>query len=171
MLLYRDAVVEYSMNTEQRGPLADRRTKQATPFHLHALRGRRRHFRRESDRVNPHLSLDWHAPRLLALTIAIMLLSLADAHNTLQLMRHGAQEVNLLMDYLIRRNIDSFVQVKLGLTALGLIVLVAYHNVALFERFKIRHVLYTIFAFYVALVGYEMLIWPGPNSPLIFLLV
>lgn len=159
------------MIPEQRGPLADRRTKQPSPFHLHALRGRRRHFRRESDRLNPHLSLDWHAPRLLALTIAIMLLCLADAHNTLQLMQHGAQEVNLLMDYLIRRDIDSFVQIKLGLTALGLIVLVAYHNVPLFERFKIRHVLYTIFAFYVALVGYEMLIWPGADIPFIFLLV
>lgn len=157
------------MKPEQRGPLADRRTKQASPFSLRALRARRRHVRRESDRSNPQLSLDWHAPRLLALTLAIMLLCLADAHNTLQLMWLGAQETNLLMDYLIRHGIRSFVQIKLGLTALCLVVLVAYQHVSLFDRFKIRHVLYTIFAFYVALIGYEILIWPGAGIPFIFL--
>src|SRR3569833_1296021 len=84
-------------------------------------------------------------------------------------MRLGAQEAKLLMDYLIRRDIHSFVQIKLGLTALSLEVLVAYQHVSLFDRIKIRHVLYTFFAFYVALVGNEILNWRGAGIPLIFL--
>src|SRR3569833_1784019 len=157
------------MSSEQRGPLADRRKKQSSPFSLPGLRGRRRQFRRESDRSNPQLTLDWHGPRLLVLSLARMVLCLADAHNTLQLLRLGAQEAKLLMDFLIRRDIHSFVQIKLGLTALCLVVLVANQHVSLFVRIKIRHGLYTIFACYVALVGYEILIWPGAGIPLIFL--
>src|SRR3569623_529132 len=98
------------MSSEQRGPLADRRIKQSSPFSLPGLRGRRRLFRRESDRSNPQLTLDWHGPRLLVLTLAIMVLCLADAHTTLQLMRLGAQEANLWMAFLIRRDIHYFVQ-------------------------------------------------------------
>src|SRR3569833_843521 len=157
------------MSSEQRGPLADRRKKQSSPFSLPGLRGRRRQFRRESDRSNPQLTLVWFGPRLLVLTLAIMVQCHADAHNTQQLMRLGAQEANLLMDYLIRRDIHSFVQIKLGLTALCLVVLVAYQHVSLFDRIKIRHVLYTNIANKVAIIGYEILIWPGAGIPLIFL--
>src|SRR3569832_1639180 len=97
------------MSSEQRGPLADRRKKQSSPFSLPGLRGRRRQFRRESDRSNPQLTLDWHGPRLLVLTLAIMVLCLADAHNTLQLMRLGAHESILLMFYFILVDMQSFV--------------------------------------------------------------
>src|SRR3569833_2191977 len=109
------------MSSEQRGPLADRRKNQSSPFSMPGLRGRRRQFRRESDRSNPQLTLDWHGPRLLVLPLAILVLCLADAHNSLLLLRLGAQEANLLMDYLIRRVILSFVHIKLGLTALCLV--------------------------------------------------
>src|SRR3569833_2655566 len=78
------------MAEQRRVQSADRR-RPSSPFSsLHGLRGRRRSFRRDADRVNPRLSLDWHAPQLLVLTIGIMLLCLADAHNTLQLIKAGA---------------------------------------------------------------------------------
>ncbi len=159
------------MREERREQFSDRRRRRTSPlFNLHALRGRRRRLRRAADLASPHLALDWHAPQLLALTIGIMLLCLADAHNTLQLIRHGAEEMNIVMDYLIRRSTHWFVQVKLALTALGLVILVAYQHVAVFRNVRVRHLLYSILAFYVALVAYEVAIWPGPTVPLVFIL-
>lgn len=158
------------MSQEQRGQCSERRKKRTSPFSsLHGLRGRRRHFRRAADETNPDLALDWHSPHLLAVTLAILVLCLADAHNTLQLMSLGAEELNIFMDYLIQNSVSTFIQVKLGLTALGVVVLVAYQHIALFERIRIRHVLYTILAIYVALVSYELAIWPGPGVPFIFI--
>lgn len=158
------------MSRALRGPAAERRRRHASPFvSLHGLRGRRRRFRRAEDKLNPDLALDWHAPQLLGIVLGIMLLCLADAHNTLQLMQLGARELNLLMDYLIRQGVAPFVQVKLGLTALCLMLLVAHQHVALFKRFKVRHLLYIVFAFYTILIGYELMIWPGPGIPFIFI--
>lgn len=155
------------MAEEQRGPLSDRRRPNASPFA--GLRGRRRRHRRLADRSNPHLTLDWHGPGLLGAALGVLVLCLADAHNTLQLMQLGARELNVLMDYLIRQGVAPFVQVKLAVTALGLIVLVAYQHVALTGRFKVRHVLYSLLALYAALIGYELAIWPGPGIPFLFI--
>lgn len=147
------------------------RRRQTSPFaSLHALRGRRRRFRRAADAMNPELALDWHQPHLFGLTLGILVLCLADAHNTLQLLNYGAEELNIVMDYLIRQSVSAFVQVKLGLTALCLVVLVAHQHVALFALVRIRHVLYTIFALYVALIGYQIAIWPGDGEPFLFFL-
>src|SRR3569832_2620237 len=88
------------MSSEQLGPLADRRKNQSSPFSLPCLRGRRRLFRRESDRSNPQLTLDWHVPRLLVLTLAIMVLCLADAHNLLFLLWFGVLVVFFLLVFL-----------------------------------------------------------------------
>lgn len=154
---------------QHHSPRTDRRRPQHSLFHIHGLRGRRRRYRRQEDAINAQLSLDWHPPHLFYLTLGIMLLSVADAHNTLQLLQLGAQEMNLLMDYLIRRDIDLFVTVKLAMTAVCLVVLVGYHHLSLFKRLKIRHILYSIFALYAGLISYEIAIWPGQGRVFLFL--
>lgn len=158
------------MAEQRRAQLADRR-RPSSPFSsLHGLRGRRRRFRRDADSANPQLSLDWHAPKLLVLTIGIMLLCLADAHNTLQLIKAGAEEMNLVMEYLLSRGTLPFVWVKLGLTALSLVVLVAYQHVAVVGPFRVRHVLYSILLLYLALVSYEVILWSGAEQLSLFLI-
>jgi len=158
------------MAEQRRVQSADRR-RPSSPFSsLHGLRGRRRSFRRDADRVNPRLSLDWHAPQLLVLTIGIMLLCLADAHNTLQLIKAGAEEMNLVMEYLLSRGTLPFVWVKLGLTALSLVVLVAYQHVTVVGPFRVRHVLYSILLLYLALVSYELILWSSAEQLSLFLI-
>ncbi len=98
-----------------------------------------------------------------------MMLCAADAHNTLQLLQLGAKEINSFMDYLIRRDIELFVRVKLGMTATCLVVLVGYQHIALFQLVRIRHILYAILTFYTGLISYEVAIWPGPYIPFIFI--
>ncbi|HHM06194.1 MAG TPA: hypothetical protein ENJ19_10700 [Gammaproteobacteria bacterium] len=148
----------------------DRRQRQHHPLLcIHALRGRRRHCRRTDDERRHPQALDWYHPKLLAMVLLTLLLCLADAHNTIQLLGDGAQEMNAFMDYLIHRDAGLFILTKLGITAAALIVLVSYHHLVLFNLFKVRHVIYSIFAMYVALVAYELSIWPGEGVPLVLI--
>ncbi len=156
---------------QQYPPRTDRRRPQShSLLHVHGMRGRRRRYRRRQDQVDTRLSLDWHPPHLLCLTLGIMLLCVADAHNTLQLLQLGAKEMNSLMDYLIRRDIDLFVTVKLGVTAACLVVLVGCQHLSLSKRLKIRHVIYSVFVLYAALISYEVAIWPGQGMAFLPLL-
>ena len=148
----------------------DRRQTQTHPWlSFHSLRGRRRQHRRESDLYNPALTLDWHHSHLLYITLATLFLCFADAHNTLQLLWDGAVEVNGFMDTLIHKSATLFMGVKLGLTAVCLIILVSYHHFTLLNRIRVRYVLYSVFSIYVGLIAYELTIWPGAGVPLILI--
>jgi hypothetical protein len=148
----------------------DRRQTQAHPWlNIHSLSGRRRQHRRESDSYNPTLNLDWHHSHLLYITLATLFLCFADAHNTLQLLSDGAMEVNGFMDILIHKSAALFMGVKLGLTAVCLIILVSHHHFTLLNRIRVRYLLYSVFSIYVGLIGYELAIWPGDGVPFIFI--
>lgn len=148
----------------------DRRRQLTHPwFNLHGLRGRRQNHRREIDKQNPAMALDWHHPHLLFVTLATLVLCFADAHNTMQLIWKGAVEINHFMDLLIREDSALFMAVKMALTGISLVILVSYHHVTLFNLIRIRHVIYSIFAMYVGLIGYEIYIWPGTDTVFIFL--
>lgn len=139
----------------------ERRHKSTHPWLT--LHGRRRQHRRLGESGSASTPLDWHPPHLLAIILAILILCLADAHNTLQLLVSGAQEINLLMDFLIRKDPRLFLMVKLGITGACLVVLVAYQHFVIFNRLRIRHILYSIFGLYLGLIGYELAIWPGQH--------
>lgn len=148
----------------------DRRQKQAHPWlNIHCLCGRRRHHRRMNDMNNPALPSDWHRPHLLYITVATLFLCFADAHNTLQLLLEGAGEANILMDGLIHKSATLFMAVKLGLTGVCLVILVSYHHCTLFNRIRVRHVIYSVFGLYVGLIGYELAIWPGAGIPFVLI--
>lgn len=148
----------------------ERRQTQTHPWlNIHCLRGRRRRYRRVSDAHNPALSLDWHPSHLLLITLATLFLSFADAHNTLQLLWDGAVEINGFMDTLIHKSATLFIGVKLGLTAVCLIVLVGYQHFTFLNRIRVRYLLYSVFSIYVGLIGYELAIWPGHGIPLILI--
>jgi hypothetical protein len=148
----------------------DRRQIQGHPWlNIHSLRGRRRAHRRESDLYNPVLALDWHHSHLLYITLATLFLCFADAHNTLQLLLDGAVEVNGFMNTLIHKSVVLFIWVKLGLTAVCLIILVSYHHFTLLKRIRVRYLLYSVFSLYIGLIGYELAIWPGHGVPLVLI--
>ena len=148
-------------------PAVDRRRggdrrQQVSPLNWRAILGRRRRLRRAEDRLREDLRLDWYEPHLLAVALAIVILCLADAHNTLLLLEAGARELNLLMDHLIQEDVRRFVALKVAVTALSVLVLVAYHQVALWDRLRVQHALYAVMGGYAALVAYEVFLWQGP---------
>jgi len=126
------------------------------------LRPRRRQLRRVDESNVP--VVDWHDPHLLAVSIFVLLLSCADALLTLTLLFHGASEANPFMARLIAADVTLFTSVKMGLTGVGIVVLVLLSRYRLFGRFPVAGALYTVLAGYIVLVIYELVLLTHATS-------
>ena len=118
------------------------------------FRPRRRDVRRTNDGSLP--VVDWHEAHLLAVAIGILLLCCADAFLTLNLLVLGAHEANPVMARLIYTDVTLFAAVKMGLTGVGVLVLVLLARYRLFGRFPVVTALYAALMAYCALVIYEL---------------
>ena len=98
---------------------------------------------------------DWHEPYLLFLSLTILLLSVADAFLTLTLIMGGATEANPFMAFILRDHPELFAVVKMGLTGVGVLVLVAVARSRVFRIMRVGFVLQGLFVAYVALIAYE----------------
>ncbi|MET0660249.1 MAG: DUF5658 family protein [Steroidobacteraceae bacterium] len=136
----------------------DRRTRNLSAYLYGGLVPRRLSGRRKEDRLYP--IVDWHSPRVLALVIAILGLCAMDGVLTVVLMQHGAIEANPFMALFVPHNLTWFAAVKLGLTAIGLIVLVACSTMRLMRVIPGEAVLYAILTAYGVLVSYELQLLP-----------
>jgi hypothetical protein len=119
--------------------------------------GRRAAGRRASDRYYP--SIDLHSPRVLAVALGIMLLCCCDGFLTVELLARGAVEANPAMALLMHAGMGWFSSVKLLLTAMGVLVLVACSPMQLFRRIRGELALHALLGCYLLLVGYEL--WLG----------
>lgn len=99
--------------------------------------------------------VDWHDARWLAVTICILLLSAADAVLTLALIELGATEANPLMEPLVIGSTRSFAWWKLGLTAVGVVVLALLARLKVFGHLPVSAILYLVLALYCVLIAYE----------------
>lgn len=137
---------------DERRKASDRRRISLRSFLQGGLTPRRRTGRRAGEH---HLPIDWHEPYLLFLSVMILLLSVADAFLTLTLIMGGAEEANPLLAFILRERPELFAVVKMGLTGLGVLVLVAVARSRLFQVMRAGIVLQGIFVAYVALIAYE----------------
>ena len=125
---------------------------------LHALWhgnfARRRHApRRHTER---HFAVtDWFHAQWLLVGISILLLCAADALLTLTLISHGAVEINTLMAPLVKGSGHSFGYWKIGLTAIGVLVLTLLARVRYWGK-AVGTVLYVVLGGYAVLVAYEV---------------
>lgn len=113
---------------------------------------RRRMGRRGGDHELP---VDFHDPRLLVPVVAMLLLSVTDAFLTIRLMSDGAQETNPLLAFVLTEHPRLFAAVKMGLTGLGTLLLVALARARAFKVVRVSAFLYGLAAAYLALVAYE----------------
>jgi hypothetical protein len=134
----------------RRGP--DRRRTTLRTFIQGGFTPRRRHGRRADEQ---HLPIDWHEPHLLFLALSILLLNVADAFLTLTLISMGATEANPVMAFVLDQHPDLFAVVKMGLTGLGVLVLVAVARTRLFRIMRVATLLHGLLAAYAALIFYE----------------
>ena len=120
------------------------------------LHCRRRGARRSSDAHTFYV--DWYEPRLLYITLGVLMLSSVDAVMTLNLLQHGSVELNPIMGLLIEQNVSLFVYTKLMLTGASLVFLVVHINFRLFRFIKIIHCLIAALVGYLILVAYELVL-------------
>ena len=115
---------------------------------------RRRTSRRDEDNINNYI--DWYGPWPLVATLIIILLSCADAFLTLILLKKGAVELNLFMDWLITKDIRLFTATKMAMTGLSLIILVMHFNFRVYRFLPVRFVVYALVPLYALLVAHEI---------------
>jgi Domain of unknown function (DUF5658) len=142
------------VHTSERRSGTERRRMTLQAYWRGALRPRRLAGRRMHDRIYP--VIDWYSSRVLALVIAILGLCVLDGVLTVILMGHGAQEANPVMALFLPHNLPWFAAVKLALTMIGMLVLVACSRMRLFRRIPGEAVLYVVLGLYGALVLYEL---------------
>ncbi len=133
---------------------ADRRIRSLAAYWRGSLNPRRRAGRRESDTVYP--IIDWHPPRVFAFVFAILLLSVCDGVLTVMLISLGATEANPFMALFVPHSLGWFAAVKLTLTSLGSMVLVACSRMKLFRSIPGEALLAVIFLGYLLLIVYEL---------------
>lgn len=123
---------------------------------IHSLYRNRRHDHRRDVDAGRGSYVDIHEPRLLVISLAIMLLCIVDAFFTITLLDFGGRELNPVMAYFINEGIGPFFFVKYILTALSLFLLLAHKRFRLTRRITGYHVLNGVLGLYVCLVVYEI---------------
>lgn len=132
----------------------DRRTTSWVTLHGALFKVRRKHFRRKQDQINNYL--DWHGCKSLIATLLIILLCFADAFLTTVLLGKGAVEVNILMDWLIQKDIRLFTVVKMAVTGVALLILVMHFNFKIYKYIQVRYLIYVLIPLYVILIIHEL---------------
>ena len=145
-------------DSERRLASGERRAKLWWSFAYGSLHPRRRGGRRSEDQARP--IIDWHSPLLLVGSIAVLLLCIADALLTLRLVALGAIESNPLMAPLLRGNVQVFATAKLGITGVGVLLLVAIARFKVFGILRVAGVLYALLLAYLGLILYELSLLP-----------
>lgn len=132
----------------------DRRDYTFATFYHQLLAPRRDHGRRKADRRFP--VLDRFEPALATLAMVLMCLSIMDSMFTLTLIANGGTEVNPFMNAMLEISVWAFAGVKMFLTAVPAIILVATANVKVFGLFRCRSILGAAVGLYAGLIVYEL---------------
>ena len=145
---------EYGWDGVERREQADRRTYSMKTLYQCLLSPRRFNGRRRADRRFP--VLDRFESGMAFLAIGLMILSIMDSVFTLTLIAHGGTEVNPFMNWLLQISIAAFVGVKMLLTAVPAVLLVATANLKVFGKFRARSILAAALGMYCGLIIYEL---------------
>ena len=135
----------------------DRRQPSIKGFVYGLFRARRRGPRRAENYLD-HYS-DWYDVKLLVLSLGLLLLSCLDAAMTMKLLSLGAVEINPIMDKLLLHGANYFIGVKIAVTALCIIVLVAHNRLKVFNLIRVDIILITAVFIYLGLVTYEFYLY------------
>lgn len=134
----------------------DRRAYSLATLCKSARQPRRMAGRRSVDRRYP--LLDRFDSGMVTMAILLMLLSITDSVFTLTLIARGGTEVNPFMNALLQHSVWAFTAVKMLLTAVPAIILVATGNLMLFKRWRARSILAAMVGLYLGLIGYELVL-------------
>lgn len=135
----------------------DRRKPSIRGFLYGLFRARRRGPRRAENYMDHYT--DWYDVKLLVLSLGLLLLSCLDAAMTMKLLSLGAVELNPIMDKLLLQGANYFIGIKIAVTALCVIVLVAHNKLKIFKFVRVDIILITAVFMYLGLVTYEFYLY------------
>jgi hypothetical protein len=117
------------LGAEDRGQRsgADRRKRMIPPLRYLVRGGRRQSVRRVED-YRGIVLLDRYSPKLFAAIVGILFLSLVDAVLTLYLIEHGAEELNPVMAYFLKKGPLIFTAAKYALTVFAVVIFLLVAN-------------------------------------------
>jgi hypothetical protein len=78
------------------------------------------------------------------------------------LLQGGADEVNPVMAVLIYRSVAMFAALKMGMTGLGVVLMVFLARYRFMRLLRVEWALYGVLMAYVGLIGYEIWMIKGP---------
>lgn len=133
---------------------ADRRSYSFRTFKHQIVAPQRFQARRKPDRIFP--VLDRFEAGLFTLAMSLLCLSIMDSMFTLTLIAHGGEEVNPFMLAMLNINVWTFMGVKMLLTAIPAVVLVATANLKVFGLIRARAALGGAVGMYAGLIVYEL---------------
>ena len=143
----------------------DRRFRSTRPLSKHSLSlsknsmaGQRKHARRAEDHSSGGYYIDRYDSKIIVTIVSILLLCLADAYMTLLILSHGGQELNVIMELLIKESIFLFIIGKYFLTSGSLLFLVTHRKFKILGGLKVSHILATFLFGYLMLITYELAI-------------
>ncbi len=144
---------------EMEAAAAERRDDSRRRFSMETIVGalfkqRRRQMRRDQDRINSYI--DWYGPWPLLASLLIIALSFTDALLTMILLNNGAMEMNVLMDWLIKKDIRTFAAAKMAVTGLAMVVLVMHFNFRVYRIIAVRYIMYALVPVYMLLIAHEL---------------
>jgi hypothetical protein len=141
-----------SLLPEQRSR-GDRRQRPTPVLRAFGVPSRRSAFRRAGEGINSYV--DQLAWAMVGWGGLLMLLSGVDAYLTLIHLQYGGQEVVPTMAWALERGVHTFVVLKLAITGLGAVYLVAHQN------FRVAKVsIFCLINVYVLLMAYHgILAW------------
>lgn len=152
--LMRDARAKRKWDGVERREQDERRAYSVRTLSTCLTSPRRFNGRRSADRRFP--VMDRFDSGMAFLAIGLMILSIMDSVFTLTLISHGGTEVNPFMNWLLQLSVSAFVGVKMLLTAIPALMLVATGNLLIFGRFRARSVLAAALGMYCGLIIYEL---------------
>lgn len=149
-----------SDRSERRNRL-ERRRRHVWSVWYGSFKPRRRSHPRRTDEKRFY-SIDWYSAHLLAVSIGISLLSMADAFLTLTLLDSGADEINPIMAALLEHGAAAFTIVKMATTGICILALVVMSRYRFMRLIRVEIVMYLVLASYVSLIVYELWLLQKP---------
>lgn len=141
-------------NGTERRTNGERRNYTFTSLRHQVIAPQRMAGRRSGDRSFP--VLDRFESGMLTLALLLIVCSILDSMFTLTLIAHGGTEVNPFMNWALQKSVWLFTSLKMLLTAVPAIILVATGNIKLFGVVRARTILAIAVGFYFGLLLYEI---------------
>jgi len=141
-------------SAERRESAEDRRHYTFNTMKYQVLKPQRFTARRSGERSFP--ILDRFDSGLFTMAMLLLCLSITDSMFTLTLIANGGSEVNPFMNMLLGYSVWAFAGVKMILTAVPIILLVATCNIKLYGFVRARSILAAAVGMYSGLIVYEV---------------